>query len=423
MCQQPNRGQFVIKGVDHIFAIDSTLKAHLPQFDSLEGLSHVAVAVSGGSDSLALLRLVLAWRNLQTPLPRISALTVDHGLRAASADEAVAVARWCASLAIPHHILPWRGEKPKTGLQAKARVARYDIMAQWCLSHCALVLLTGHTADDQAETVLMRSARTSSDRSLAGIWPERDWQGVRVMRPLLASRREHLRDYLTSLGQEWIDDPSNLDPRFERVRVRQALAGRDISPLQEQAAHSLQVTLAQQSIVDSWMAKHGRIDEWGCIWLPRSQLSGCELEARLGILRHCIQQAGGSDNLSPDALRNLQDWAVVHQTGRRTLGGALVMLRRDHVLVAREAGRISRQPQLVPAGGQLLWDERFMVTAPPGSLVGSGLTFKANFRLKNVPHSVQLAMPHVKLAGGDCVLAQKIARNGVSATICEPKPK
>lgn len=391
--------------------------------DRLAEISHVAVAVSGGSDSMALLRLVSAWRNLQTPLPRISALTVDHGLRAASADEAVAVARWCASFAIPHHILPWRGDKPKTGLQAKARAARYDLLTEWCLANDVAVLLTGHTADDQAETVTMRQSRTTSHRSLAGIWPETEWKGVRVVRPLLACRREELRDYLKSVKQEWIDDPSNLDRRFERVRVRQQLDGQDIAPLQEQAAFSLQVTLAQQTIVDSWMANHGRSDEWGCIWLPRSQLLGCELEARLGILRHCIQQAGGSDNLTPDALRNLQDWAVGHQTGRRTLGGALVMLRRDHVLMAREAGRISRQPQLVPAGGQLLWDERFMVTAPPGSLVGSGLTFKANLRLKNVPHSVQLAMPHVKLAGGDCILAQKNAGNGVSGTICERKPK
>ncbi len=356
-------------------------------------------------------------------MPQISALTVDHGLRAASTEEAAAVAQWCSALTIPHHILPWRGAKPQTGLQAKARVARYDLMAQWCLLHGFPVLLTGHTADDQAETVLMRSARTSSDRSLAGIWPERDWQGARVLRPLLACRREVLRDYLKSLGQEWIDDPSNLDRRFERVRVRQELAEQDIAPLQEQAARSLGLTLAQQAIVYGWMKAHGRVDEWGCVWLSRSPLSACEPEVRLGIMRHCIQRAGGSGNLPPYALRNLQNWAVGHQTGRRTLGGALMMLRRDSILVVREAGRISLQPQVVPADGQLLWDERFLVSAPSGSLVGSGLTCKSNLRIKNVSYAVQLALPHVKLAGGDCILAGKIAGNGVSATICERKLK
>ena len=387
------------------------------------GIPHVAVAVSGGSDSMALLRMVQEWQLTQTPMPAITALTVDHGLRTASRDEAVRVAQWCASFSIPHHILLWRGAKPQTGLQAKARVARYDLLAEWCLANSISVLLTGHTADDQAETVLMRRARTSSDRSLAGIWPESEWQGVRVLRPLLACRRESLRGYLKSLQQEWIDDPSNDDIRFERVRVRQKLADQDISELQEQAAKSLRLTVAQQKIIGDWMKVHGRVDEWGCIWLPRPQLSGCEVEIRLGIFRHCIQHAGGSVAVAPEALRNLQAWAIGHQSGRRTLGGALIMLRRDHVLVAREAGRISPQPQIVPADGHLLWDERFLVTAPPGSFVGSGLAFKVNMRLKNVPFAVLLAMPHVKLADGTCILADKNAGKGISAIICERKPK
>ena len=155
---------------------------------------------------------------------KISVLTVDHGLRPEAAAEAVKVAEWCARLGLEHHTLRWEGTKPKTGLQAKARAARYDLLSAWCKANGVTYLLTGHTMDDQAETVLMRQQRTDTAESLAGIWETAVWDGVKVFRPLLGQSRADLRAYLASLGQPWIDDPSNSDTRFERVRVRQALA-------------------------------------------------------------------------------------------------------------------------------------------------------------------------------------------------------
>src|SRR5690606_12644273 len=106
---------------------------------------------------------------------------------------------------------------------ARARQARYDLMNDWCRANGATVLMTAHTLDDQAETVLMRLARTSSLDSLAGIPKLGQWQGLKVFRPLLGERRETLRQYLRALGQEWIEDPSNDDPRFERVRIRKIM--------------------------------------------------------------------------------------------------------------------------------------------------------------------------------------------------------
>ncbi len=159
-------------------------------FAALRDERHIAVAVSGGSDSMALLRLAEQWAHHRI---KISVLTVDHGLRSEAAAEAVKVAEWCALLGLEHHILRWEGAKPKTGLQAKARAARYDLLSAWCKTNGVTYLLTGHTMDDQAETVLMRQQRTDTAESLAGIWETAVWDGVNVFRPLLGQSRADLR--------------------------------------------------------------------------------------------------------------------------------------------------------------------------------------------------------------------------------------
>ena len=188
-------------------------------FQRIPGGERLALAVSGGSDSMALLRLVAAWRNERY----VTVLTVDHGLRPDSAKEALQVSAWCMGLGLPHVTLAWQGPKPATGLQVKARAVRYDLMTDWCRAHGVAWLLTAHTMDDQAETVLMRLVRTTSFDSLSGIPEMGEWKGIGLFRPLLGERREGLRAFLNHLGQPWIDDPSNADERFERVRIRKAL--------------------------------------------------------------------------------------------------------------------------------------------------------------------------------------------------------
>ena len=134
----------------------------------------LALAVSGGSDSVALMHLAAAWRQR----PDFTVLTVDHGLRTGSAAEAQQVGQWSAGLGLQHVLLRWDAAKPVTALQAKARAARYDLMTNWCDAQGVAWLLTAHTLDDQAETVLMRLARTSSIDSLAGIPAVGQWCGV-----------------------------------------------------------------------------------------------------------------------------------------------------------------------------------------------------------------------------------------------------
>jgi tRNA(Ile)-lysidine synthase len=173
--------------------------SNLNLFALLNDVPRVALAVSGGSDSMAMLVLTAEWVKAKKNPSAIIVLTVDHGLRDASIGEARQVREWCTALGLCHEILTWENQKPATGIQAKARQARYDLMTAWCVQNHVPVLLTGHTADDQAETVLMRKSRTSSAASLAGIWPERDWNGVRVVRPLLNLRRQDLRNFLRSM--------------------------------------------------------------------------------------------------------------------------------------------------------------------------------------------------------------------------------
>ncbi|MBM3519829.1 MAG: tRNA lysidine(34) synthetase TilS, partial [Alphaproteobacteria bacterium] len=185
-------------------------------FQPIAALGHVALAVSGGSDSMAMLRLATEWRDEFRRDCKLSVLTVDHGLRPGSAAEAEKVAARARGLGLDQATLHWAGSRGGAGLQARARKARYDLMASWCREQGAEALLTAHTLDDQAETVLMRLSRTASIDSLAAIRGDGHWAGTRLVRPLLAVRREALRAYLTAIGQGWIEDPSNGDPRFER---------------------------------------------------------------------------------------------------------------------------------------------------------------------------------------------------------------
>ncbi len=182
------------------------------------GWSRVAAAVSGGPDSMAL--LVLAGRWAAGAGIRLVALTVDHGLRAESADEASRVAEWCAARRIEHRILEWRGDKPSAAIQQAARAARYELMVRWCRDHGFAHLLLAHHLGDQAETLLMRLQRGSGVAGLAGMSAVALRDGVRVVRPLLAIPRDRLVVTLEAAGQDWLDDPSNDDRRFARVRIR-----------------------------------------------------------------------------------------------------------------------------------------------------------------------------------------------------------
>ena len=181
----------------------------------------VAVGVSGGADSLAL--VLQAAEELAVFGRKVVALTVDHGLRPTSRREAEYVAGLMQKYGIEHHILTWTGKKPTTGIEEAARQARYALIAEWCSQNNVHVLLTAHHAKDQAETFLMRLQRGSGLEGLCGIREYSVREGLVILRPLLAVNPENLRDYLRQRAIVWVEDESNRDTTFLRGKIRQYL--------------------------------------------------------------------------------------------------------------------------------------------------------------------------------------------------------
>jgi tRNA(Ile)-lysidine synthase len=247
----------------------SSLMAPFAPFESRPVL---AVAVSGGRDSLALALLAHDWAGALEG--RIVGLIVDHGLRAESADEAAKTRDLLARHGVAAEILRWRGTKPVTGLQEAARQARYRLLLAACRRRGILHLLIAHQSDDQAETVVMRAARGSGLDGLAGMASLIEQREARVLRPLLSIPRARLTATLEARAVAWIDDPSNVDSRFERARLRKA--GPAAAPTSAALARS-RTTGDRRLAAAAWIF-------WSSTWPAPSPLTVPALPASAGSL-------------------------------------------------------------------------------------------------------------------------------------------
>ncbi len=327
----------------------------------------VAVAVSGGADSMALLRLACGWLEANSRQASLLALTVDHGLRDASAAEAQQVADWCQSLGISHQILYWRGDKPQGDVQAAARQARYALLTEACRQKGINSLLLGHQFEDQAETFLMRLGRGSGVDGLAAMASVREWNGVRLLRPLLGFSRQRLRATLEALGQPWIEDPSNNDQRFARVRVRNVLddlaeAGISPSRLVATAQRMGRVRAALEHATVQLMLEAVKWEQAGFAALHLAALFSAPEEIGLRALARVLMAVGGQE-YPPRLVRleRLYGWLQQNpETGGRTLSGCRILLKGGRVLVVRELAAIGPEIALLP-GEHTVWDNRFQV--------------------------------------------------------------
>lgn len=218
----------------------NNLIAPLSGLGPFEPAPHLAIALSGGADSMALALLAHEW--VQARGGTITTLTVNHGLRPESAAEATQVGTWMAQHGIAHHILTPEHKAGENNLSAAARNWRYDALTGWCHDHHVLHLLVAHHQDDQAETARLMQARGNTTDGVAAMPWVRAHASVRVLRPLLATTRDALRDYLHAHNQPWVEDPTNTDPRFARTRARADLAN---APTAMHAALAQQAEAAQ----------------------------------------------------------------------------------------------------------------------------------------------------------------------------------
>jgi tRNA(Ile)-lysidine synthase len=261
-----------------------------------------AVAVSGGSDSLALMHLLRAFatkNGLTAPI----VLSVDHGLRKASAGNTRQVAAWAKQAGLIAKVLTWRGKKPASGVEAAAREARYGLMGAWLAKHKIATLFVGHTQDDQAETFLLRLARGSGLDGLAGMrgrapWPSPGFPALSLARPLLDFGRDPLRAYLKAKDQAWLDDPMNDDVTFDRVKIRKvwpALTQAGLSPARIAAAasHLARARESLEIVTQAVLLRTARKLDDGRILLDPAALAAAPREVGLRTLASVLMAVGG----------------------------------------------------------------------------------------------------------------------------------
>lgn len=331
-------------------------------FADLVSAPSLVLGVSGGPDSSALLMLAARWRAGRKRGPKLLAVTVDHGLRAESAAEAKQVAQLARRLGVAHRTLRWTGKKPKTGLQEKARAARYRLLAQAAAKAGASHILTAHTLDDQAETVLMRLARGSGPAGLGGIarsapLPLRGEREITLFRPFLDVPKARLVATLRAAGIPFVEDSSNIDPRFARVRLRTlmpALAreGLGAGRLALLARRMRRADAALAAAVDRAAADLS-LRPWpasGPVELETCGFAALPAEIGLRLLGHAVTRVGDEGPVELGKLEALyaalMDKMPPRARFRRTLAGAMVTLAPGRLTVELAPARRNAQNTL-----------------------------------------------------------------------------
>jgi tRNA(Ile)-lysidine synthase len=307
----------------------------------------LVLAVSGGPDSVALMWLAARWRRALARGPRLIAITVDHGLRPEAAREAREVKRLARTLDLPHRTLRWTGAKPKTGLPAAARAARYRLLAQAARASGATHILTAHTRDDQAETLLMRMLRGSGIAGLAAMARETERDGVRLARPFLDIPKSQLVATLGKAKIAFDDDPTNRDTAFTRPRLRALMPvlaeeGGDSRSLARLAARLARANAAIEVLVDGaecYLALRDRHDA-SRFGFDAAAFASLPEEIRLRLLKRAIDRAGheGQAELGKlEALLAALDRAIAdggkQPKLKRTLAGAVISLTGERIYI------------------------------------------------------------------------------------------
>ncbi|MFW8637053.1 tRNA lysidine(34) synthetase TilS [Cribrihabitans pelagius] len=358
----------------------------------------LGIALSGGGDSTALMHLL--HECFAEAGVSLHAATVDHGLRPGSAEEAQDAAAAAAALGIPHQTLRWQEGPGPGNLQDQAREARYGLLTAWARENAIPVLALGHTADDQAETVLMRLGRAAGVSGLSGMPVRRTRDGVTLLRPLLGISRAQLRSYLRDRGIAWSEDPSNEDARFERVRMRQALAALEPLGLTVKALAAVAQNMAKARDALDWYVFLAARDlaciEAGAVVLSQRKFRTLPDEIGHRVLVRALQWVSGS-RYPPRRVPMLAAAAAARKGGSATLAGCRVIACARQVWVCREYNAVRR----TAAQPGDLWDGRWQVYGGDAkgcelrALGRDGLKLCPDWRSTGVPGAVLEATPAV----------------------------
>ncbi len=354
----------------------------------------LGVAVSGGSDSLALLHLLHAWGRAN-----LAAATVDHGLRADSADEAELVSGVCEGLGISHTVLEWRRWDGRGNLQDQARQNRYALLAGWAKERSVGSVCLGHTQDDQAETFLMRLARESGIDGLTSMSAVMHRGGLRFDRPILTLGRDELQDYLDQRGIAWISDPSNDDDKFDRIKAREALA--TLEPLGI-SVRSIARTVANLSLERFVITEKIREVAIGLVEVSdgdllfdRTAFRQQNREVQRRLLSAALQWIA-SETYPPrrEALANAL--SAISDVSNTTLHGCLILVSNLTVRITREFNAV----RSLTSPTNKTWDGRWTLDGPHDDglavrALGESLASCPDWQETGVPRQSLMSSPAV----------------------------
>lgn len=381
-------------------------------FERCASLDRVALAVSGGADSLALLILACRWRQLTGSSTTLHVLTVDHGLRAESAAEADFVLATAARYGVEARAMRWDGPYPSANIEAVAREARYRLLTGAAREIGCSVVATAHHREDQAETLLLRLARGSGVYGLAAMATERDQEGVTLFRPLLGLPRATLRGVVEAEGLRPVLDPHNDDPRFDRVRMRQLMpqmesVGLDAATLAATANRLRRAAAAIDVFVGRLFRDFAVADDLGGVRLDAAALAAEPEEVRLRAVGRILRAAGGAPYMPRlDTVEALERAMQGADFARHTAAGVLIDLRRGQFRFQREAGRQGLPSQRFERCYDQVWDGRFRISASHldgapidiGPLGAMGRRILAVCVPKGMPQAIE-SLPALRLEG------------------------
>jgi len=391
------------------------------------------VAVSGGADSLALTLLLGQWCEANNIA--LTALTVDHGLRAEAKAEAVQVGQWLKEKRIRHVILNWQGDKPNSNIQEKARIARYQLMGEWCQENDVNKLFLAHHQGDQAETFLIRLFRGSGVDGLSAMKAKSDFpvpltrsSTVSLCRPLLGVAKKRLEATLRQRDQHWIEDPGNQNENYMRVKVRKMLQDSDIEGLDTQrmaqtAARMARVQSLLQALTRDLMQEAVEIFPQGYTRVNLSRFLSAHEELALRCLSLLLKKNSGRRYVPRfSRVETLYKKLKQKDFSGQTLGGCLIAPARTvpeaaTLLISREIAAIDDKCDFENRGGYL-WDNRFEIDIPDGArhvkrleLAEWRVVCEYNPGLKKLklPKKILYGLPCVILMSGEVILPNFIA--------------